>query len=110
MENVINNVKLNVILKSLVANGSTKDIKLKVGGNSLAIGEVSFIDSSSGGKINVNFDKEAGGNLEISGDRKYEIKIKDLSIRGNGGEEFSITYLELDSIVEAVELFGSLMK
>lgn len=110
MENVINSVKLNVILKSLVANGSAKDIKLKAEGNTLAIGEIIFLDNSDGGKINVNFDKEAGGNLEISCDRKWEIKIKDLSISGNGGEEFSIASLELDSIVEVVELFGSLMK
>lgn len=110
MKNLINNIKVKMIAKSLASNGIVRNIFLKVGGNSLHIGEVSFSDNEGAGKFNANFDKEVGGGMEFSGNYDCKLIVKDLSIKGDGGEEFSMELLELNSIAEAMELFASIVK
>lgn len=110
MKNLINSVQVKLALKSLAANGSLKNLHLKVGGNNLTVGEVTFTDNNKDIRIDVSFSKEAGGGFEISGDHDHKLTIKDLTINGDGGQEFSIEHLELNSIGEAMELFASIMK
>ena len=110
MKNLFSNIKIKMLVKSLVANGSAKNIALKVGGNALIIGEINFSSNESGEKFNLNLDKAAGGGLEFSGNHDCKIEIKGLSIMGEGGEEFHMELLELNSIAEAMEIFASIAK
>ena len=110
MKNLINSVQVKLALKSLAANGSLKNLHLKVGGNTLYIGEINFTDSNKGSKGDISFSKEKGGNLEISGNHDYKLSVKNLTINGDKGEEFSLELLEFNCITEAAELFASILK
>ena len=110
MKSLINSVKMKLIAKSLVSNGIVQNLELKVGGNRLHIGEINLLNNEVGGKINLNFSKEAGGHLEVSGDHDCKLMVKDLRISGDKGEEFQMEYMELNSIAEAAELFASILK
>ena len=110
MKNLINDVKVKFALKSLLVNGSLKNLHLKVKGNVLIIGEVVFVDNNKGNKANLSFNKDSGGNLEVSGNHDYKLVINNLSINGDGGEELSFESLELNSVAEGMELFASILK
>lgn len=110
MKDLINSVKMKMVMKSLMTNSVVKNLKLKVGGNALSIEEITLVEEGKDSKLNISFNKEANGNLEVGGDLNYKIMIKGLSVLGDGGEEFSMESLELNSVAEAIELFASVAK
>ena len=110
MKKLINSVSVKLALKTLVANGSVKNLHLTVKGNTLYIGEVIFTDNNKDSKLDISFNKEAGGDLKLSGNHDCTIVVKNLNISGVSGEEFSIEHLELNSVGEAAELFASILK
>lgn len=110
MKNLINNVTLKSFFKSLMVNGTLKNISLKVKGNSLTIGEISLCDNSKNSHHDVSLSKESGGNIIASGNYDHKLLIKDITVKGVCGEEFAMEVLELNSIVGGMELFTSLTK
>lgn len=110
MKSLFSDIKVKMVVKSLMANGVCKNLKLKVKGNRIHIGEISFSEVNGGNKLNINLDKKADGSLEVSGDSEHKIIIKNLFITKFKTEEFSVETLELNSIAEGLELFASLVK
>lgn len=110
MKDLINSVKFQLFAKSLMVNGTLKNISLKVKGNSLTIGEISLCDNSKNSHLDVSLSKESGGNIIASGNYDHKLLIKDITVKGVCGEEFAMEVLEFNSITEGLELFTSLTK
>ena len=110
MKNLINSLQVQLVLKSLLVNGSVKNIELEVEDNSMFIGEINIKDSSNDLNFDINFNKEEGGKIQASGDHDSLIEVKNLSIKGNKGQKLLIEHLEFHSVGEALELFASIVK
>lgn len=110
MKNLINNVTLKTFFKSLMVNGTLKNIHLKVKGNVLTVGEISLCDNNKNSHLDVSLSKESGGNIILNGSHDCKLVINNLSVKGVSGEEFSMETMELNSITEGLELFASLTK